>query len=294
MPDVLLFREAVDQFLAYHRLYSRNTYAMRSQFNVMDRLFPADATVLEIDRRAIEAMFSRRLDAGRVTRATLNRNRAALSVFFTWAIDNELHPGPNPVKKVRRFHEARGAYRWLRPEEASRLVLAASPHLKPIIQAGLYTGGRLREVLSLEWAQVDFEARRVTFTWETTKGKNTRSVPLVAALRDVLLQMRRGRSNEKVFVWNDKPIASIKTAFKTAANKAGLRPPMLRYRDLRHTFSTWARLNGVDLFTLQAWLGHSTIEMTMIYAHVTPEHLEEQARFIGPPVLRKPTPSVEA
>ena len=45
----------------------------------------------------------------------------------------------------------------------------------------------------------------------------------------------------------------------------------VRFHDLRHTFASQAIQQGVPLPVLQAWLGHSTITMTMRYAHLAPD-----------------------
>jgi integrase len=44
-----------------------------------------------------------------------------------------------------------------------------------------------------------------------------------------------------------------------------------RFHDLRHTFASWARIDGADLADLKEALDHSSIGMTMRYAHIQPE-----------------------
>src|SRR5438128_423946 len=50
---------------------------------------------------------------------------------------------------------------------------------------------------------------------------------------------------------------------------------------LRHTFATHAARFGVNPWRLQAWLGHSTITMTMRYVH----HVEEHHRPVPATIL---------
>jgi integrase len=76
-----------------------------------------------------------------------------------------------------------------------------------------------------------------------------------------------------VFTYRNKPLKDIRTAFKNACDRAGIKN--LRFHDLRHTFATRLVLAGVDLATVSKLLGHSTITMTMRYAHPTPEALKK-------------------
>jgi len=79
-------------------------------------------------------------------------------------------------------------------------------------------------------------------------------------------------STEFVFTYQGKPLKSVRTAFANSCKRAGIKN--LRFHDLRHTFATRLVLAGVDLATVSKLLGHSSIQMTMRYAHPTPEALK--------------------
>jgi hypothetical protein len=50
---------------------------------------------------------------------------------------------------------------------------------------------------------------------------------------------------------------------------AGMRD--IRWHDLRHSFASNLIAAGVPILQVQAWMGHSTIAMTMRYAHLAPQ-----------------------
>jgi integrase len=278
--EVRLFAAVAEDFLAHRRIYTDNPRTLRSQMRVLGVAFDA-LPLAQITPAAVERWMATRLDAG-VSRATLNRNRAALSVLFEWAIRAGHHQGVNPVKGLRPFREGPGRTRYLTGDEAARLMLAAAAHLKPVLALALYTGGRLGEVLALRWADVDLQAGVVTYRKETTKARRTRSVPISGALRAVLTGLRRGRPDQPVCHWQEAPLRSVRTAFETARKKAGLGRDVT-FHTCRHSFSAWAVQNGLDLYRLQTFLGHSDISLTQRYAHLSREYLEDGVRFIGPP-----------
>jgi integrase len=67
-------------------------------------------------------------------------------------------------------------------------------------------------------------------------------------------------------------IKDVKTAFKAACRRGEISD--LRFHDLRHTAATKMIEAGVDLVTVSKILGHSSIQMTMRYAHPTPENMQ--------------------
>ena len=48
---------------------------------------------------------------------------------------------------------------------------------------------------------------------------------------------------------------------------------------LRHTFASYFIMNGGNILTLQKILGHSTVVMTMRYAHLAPDHLKDAIEY---------------
>ena len=77
---------------------------------------------------------------------------------------------------IARPKQPEGRVRHLTEAEASRLIAAASGHLRPLVVLLLFTGARLSEALYLDWECVDLAARRVRFI--VTKNGEARGVPL--------------------------------------------------------------------------------------------------------------------
>ena len=85
------------------------------------------------------------------------------------------------------------------------------------------------------------------------------------------------------------PEQSIRAAFERAVTKAGLDD--FTFHDLRHTFASRFMQRGGTITTLREILGHSSLAMTMRYAHLSPAHLRAEmertatAGSVSPPVV---------
>ena len=66
---------------------------------------------------------------------------------------------------------------------------------------------------------------------------------------------------------------------KRIAKRAQLEP--FGWHVLRHTFASHLVMTGVPLKAVQELLGHSTIEMTMRYAHLSPDVTREAVARLG-------------
>jgi hypothetical protein len=72
----------------------------------------------------------------------------------------------------------------------------------------------------------------------------------------------------------ERPIASVRKGHDGAVRRAKVKPAFRLY-DLRHTYASRAVMAGVDLPTLRALLGHTSVQMTMRYVHPAEEHKRE-------------------
>ncbi|HEU5182539.1 MAG TPA: site-specific integrase [Candidatus Polarisedimenticolia bacterium] len=279
------FAALVAEFLEKHARQRRHypTYKVNSN-RLLEHFRGKD--LQEIGPAQVEDYLSSRLATG-ISRATANRERALLSGIFSFAIRRGYYAGDNPCRKVKPFPESPGRDRYLTPEEAEALVGAASPRLRPILITALHTGGRLSEVLSLRWTDLDFIHGIVYFDRSSTKSGRQREVPMTPELAGVLeawrgRRRRAGQTEEYVFTYRGKRVRGVRRSFARAREAAGLGPEV-GFHTLRHTFASWYVINGGDLLRLQRFLGHSTLALTQRYAHLSKEFIKAGLQFIGAP-----------
>ena len=103
-----------------------------------------------------------------------------------------------------------------------------------------------------------------------TKSKKTRRIPINSVLRQLMVELRlKSAANEHVFLNSDcKPYArqdSLNRAYRLALEKANIQG--LRFHDLRHTAATRMVESNAPIVAVMKILGHSSLEMTMRYAH---------------------------
>lgn len=211
-----------------------------------------------------------------VSPATVNRELACLKTLFSKAMEWGKVEA-DPTKRIKLFKENNGKDRILNSEEATSLIAAAVPHLKPILIIALNTGMRRGEILSLKWRNINLVNGYIFI--EDSKSGKSRKVPMNSLVLETFRNIKR--VHEYVF-YNPQTkthIKDIKTAFKSACRDAGIKG--LRLHDLRHTAATGMVEAGVDLVTVSKILGHSTIQMTMRYAHPTPENMQRAVDKLG-------------
>ena len=215
---------------------------------------------------------------GKVKDPTINRELACLRNLFTIAKKLGDFNGKNPVMEVDFFKEPKREEYILNKDEIDRLIEVAANHLKPIIILALNTGLRRSEILSLKWADIDFEKNEI-FVKKTKSGKSLR-IPMNPFLKDLLCGLEHG--NDYIF-YNPKTkswIRNIKTAWRTARKEAKL-PKSFRFHDLRHCAGTYMIQGGVDIITVKEILGHASVRTTERYLHTTTENKKRAANVLG-------------
>ncbi|MFH1007853.1 MAG: site-specific integrase [Candidatus Latescibacterota bacterium] len=164
--------------------------------------------------------------------------------------------------------------RWLDKEETGRLLEECPSHIYALVATALNTGLRRAELFHLEWSDVDFTSESITVRnkaeWHT-KNYESRTIPMNSFLYGVL--RKHPRRINSTFVFSNpegKPWDNVRQSLSNAAERAGI--GHLGLHALRHTFASQLVMAGVDLRTVQKWMGHKNIKTTMRYAHLAPSH----------------------
>jgi integrase len=167
---------------------------------------------------------------------------------------------------------------YLTMEEISKLLrIVEDVRMKAIITLALATGMRAGEIIHLKWENIDFVTRFIHLTNTsdfTLKGRRSRSVPMNQSAIDVLRSLPV--ESEYVFGREKKlrrPVAGISRKFKWYSRKAGL-SEQIHFHSLRHTAASMLVQQGVPLSYIKDLFGHSSISVTQIYLHSSPEHLQ--------------------
>src|SRR5882762_7069945 len=143
-------------------------------------------------------------------------------------------------------------------------------HLTAAVLLSMNTGLRRGEVLKLRWACVDFDRRLLTVEGRNAKNRQTRHVPLNEEAMSALRRWReQSGSGTRLF--------DVATGFRTAWGKLLKRATItgFRWHDLRHHFASRLVQHGVPLNTVRDLLGHSSVGMSLRYAHLAPDQRRE-------------------
>ena len=162
--------------------------------------------------------------------------------------------------------------------EEIKKILAACPSAgwRLVVLLGCDAGLRRGEIAQLKWEDVNFDLNQIYVA--PNKTENDRYVPMTAELRKSLLQAQNGAKTEFVvevgrgYGKNRNNKDFLSAYYRQIAKDAGVKSFMHK---LRHTFASHLVRNGVDIYTVSKLLGHTTVQMTEIYAHLAPDTFQD-------------------
>ncbi len=256
-------------------------------------LLPALGTrqIHTIKKTDIQALINTWVASG-LKPGTIRRHHAVLKAIFNHAINDE-RLNRNPALRVKVPSTDRIERHPLTPEEANRLLESIDPFYKPLIYIAITTGLRWSELAGLQICDVILEGPKPQLTVNrgrhtTSKGAKyekpkslagNRTLPLgpnqMALINSHLGRTSRYRTNdstEPVFMTQNGRYLNYRNFrdryFNPALNRAGL--SNVRFHDLRRTTATLMVANQIDLKTVEAWMGHSDVRLTLgLYASHT-------------------------
>ena len=158
-------------------------------------------------------------------------------------------------------------------EELDKLFAACDAEERLWYEFFLMTGEREQEVMYTHWCDVNFAASTVRVSHKpdagwTPKAYREREIPIPAKLTKSLKAWKAKSAKTCAFVFPTagcKPKLDFLDCLKAVAERAKLDPDGFWLHKFRATFATRNLWAGVDLRTVQQWLGHSDMESTMRY-----------------------------
>lgn len=210
---------------------------------------------------------------GKVGDGTIRKEVNVLRRLFSVAVAKEKRPAnPTHGAAVPAAPEARN--RYLTPQELGQVMRACPEWLRPIVGLLVSTGCRRGELLRAHWEDVNIPAREITL--KHTKNGKERPAFINDLAMQVLTSMGAGTHKKRGLLFPGVSAPQVTVAFVRVCKKAGIED--FSIHDLRHTFASHARMNGVDLHTLQILLGHSDPRMTSVYANLSQTFLLDAAK----------------
>jgi integrase len=170
---------------------------------------------------------------------------------------------PAPTRRVR----------WIKPNEAERLIKALPEHQAYAVRFALATGLRQGNIKTLEWSQVSIERSVCWIYADKAKAGKPIHIPLNSEALTVLKALK-GKHPDFVFTFRGNPIGQLTTkAWYKALKKTGIES--FRWHDLRHTWASWHVQNGTPINVLQELGAWESTEMVRRYAHLGQTHLAQ-------------------
>jgi len=197
--------------------------------------------------------------------ATINRKLAALSRMMRYAHQRGYLPRPLQLEMKR---EDNGRIRYYSTEEEAKILAAIKDQdFRDLVVFLVDTGCRLGEALACR----PTDCNDIYVRFYATKNDQPRSVPMTSRVREIVA--RRSQGSPALF-WPGVDSSRAGHVWNEVREAVGLKDdPQAVLHTFRHTCASRLIQRGVPITTIQQWLGHKTLTMTLRYAHLAPSNL---------------------
>jgi site-specific recombinase XerD len=293
----MLYEDAVGKFLEYLELeQNRSSKTINNYSHYLNRLvdFAGDIKLSEVDEELIRKwrMWLNRLGTNtsdEMSKTTQNYHLIALRSFLRFC--SKRGYSAMSADKIELARTKRPQVTFLTPEELERL--AAQPKTdtlsglrdRAIVELLFSSGLRVSELVGLDRDHINLKRREFMVRGKGQKDRPIFISPEAADWISKYLEKRQDNTkplfirysgNKKVDLsgnYHRLTARSIQRMVARYALLAGITKHVSPHT-LRHSFATDLLMNGADLRSVQAMLGHSNIATTQIYTHVTDPHLK--------------------
>lgn len=293
----MLFAKAKTDFLEYLEIeQNRSQKTIANYDHYLTRLidFAGDIKVSDIDAELIRKwrLWLNRLGtntADELQKTTQNYHLIALRSFLKFCAKRNI--GALTADKIDLARTTRKQVTFLSSEEMERLL--AEPNIemlnglrdRAILELLFSSGLRVSELVGLDKDHINLKRREFT-----VRGKGQKDRPIFISetaaewlqryidkrtdtARPLFIRYSGRKSVDLSGNFHRLTARSVQRMVSRYALMAGITKHVSPHT-LRHSFATDLLMNGADLRSVQALLGHSNVATTQIYTHVTDPHLK--------------------
>jgi len=282
-PKAQTLKRAVEDFLQRSKIehankpntHTRNIYSCKP----LTKFF-GETKVDSIAQKDVERFIAWR--SGQTSRKTgefisrdcINLELIALKTIFKRLVSSGIL-SENPAREIKQLPKSERTFHVITYDEERIYLMACPQPLRDVAILMLATGMRPKEICQLKRENVSTEKGFVQIVGGKTKASN-RKVWLSDKAADVLRVRMEKCQGEYLFPKNEreveKPLVQPDKLHSPTVKRIGLQ---FRLYDARHTFASRVLEHGIDLLTLAALLGHSSLNHVMIYSHPSESHKQE-------------------
>lgn len=291
------FSKAKTDFLEYLEIeQNRSQKTIRNYDHYLTRLidFAGDIEIRDIDPELIRKwrLWLNRLGTNvsdELQKSTQNYHLIALRSFLKFCAKRDI-PALT-ADKIELARTKRKQVTFLTEDELARIF--AQPDLqkiaglrdRAILELLFSSGLRVSELVSLDRDHINLKRREFMVRGKGQKDRPIFISPEAAKWLDHYLQKREDNTRPLFVRYSGRKqinlsgnyhrltVRSVQRLVAHYALLAGITKHVSPHT-LRHSFATDLLMNGADLRSVQAMLGHSNIATTQIYTHVTDPHLK--------------------
>jgi integrase/recombinase XerD len=239
-----------------------------------------------ITEEELQEYFLNRRNVSKWAPNTMRICYAGIRFFFETVLQRDWH-----ILSIIRAQPEHRLPTVLSTEEVLNILARVSSRRNRAFLSTVYSCGlRLQEARYLETADID--SSRMMIHIRKGKGAKDRYVPLPHATLAILRKHWDTHKNPRLIfpsrVLHGKKsdsqipvsISTVQRALRDAVHAAGIQKRDVSIHTLRHSYATHLLEAGVNLRVIQRYMGHSSLETTMIYLHLTTKGQDDAFKLI--------------
>jgi site-specific recombinase XerD len=294
---IMLFAKVKTDFLEYLEIeQNRSQRTIRNYDHYLTRLvdFAGDIKVSDIDAELVRKwrLWLNRLGTNtsdELRKTTQNYHLIALRSFLKYCAKRDI-PALS-AEKIELARTQRAKVTFLDTDELDRLF--GQPDIsklnglrdRAILELLFSSGLRVSELTGLDRGHINLDRREFSVRGKGQKDRPVFVSPEAAKWVQTYLDQREDTASALFIRYSGRHDATTSGDYKRLTPRsvqrmvanyallAGITKHVSPHT-LRHSFATDLLMNGADLRSVQAMLGHSNIATTQIYTHVTDPHLK--------------------